>query len=69
MAVIASGIVESKNFIVLALCCKLAGWALPLANGVWNFHSLALLSRSWLVLQWVLWLQRPTYNGGQLRAF
>ena len=37
MADIESGIVESKNLRVYAVCCKWAGWALHVADDVWYF--------------------------------
>ena len=43
MACIASVIIESKILHILALCCKLAGWALNVAGAAWHSYSYVLL--------------------------
>ena len=42
MADIENGIVETKNLHICAACCKLAAWALHVADGWWHFVSLLL---------------------------
>ena len=44
-AKIANGIIKDKIFNLYAACCKWAAWALPVADDVWNFRSLALPRR------------------------
>ena len=60
---------ESKNLNLLGGGCKWARWAVREAAGVWDIQVVVLQCRSWFHLQWVWWLQPPSFQGGRPRNF
>ena len=46
MADIASDIVETTILHIYAVCCEWAGWALHVADGVWDFLLVVVQWRS-----------------------
>ena len=65
----ANGITETKNLHIFAACCKWAGWAHYVADGVWQRHSMTLPSHWRIILQWFLWQHPPTLFNGWPRSF
>ena len=66
---LAKGHCETKNLILLGGGCKWARWAAREAAGVWDIQVVVLQCRSWFHLQWVWWLQPPSFHRGRPRNF